>query len=255
MKKINQIKKLKTKYLVTFDLDEPIEVEPVIYIKYHLKLFQNFEQKDYQTFINDNLYEKYKRVALNRLKRMRTKKEVYDHLIEKEAPIGIAKQVIHEFSEKRYLDDYIYTKMYVSLHQNQKGPKYIENELLKKGVDINIIKGFTERINQYEVLNDLMAKKIRLSSDKKSKQQIKMKLKSDFLRLGFSKETIDQVLSKQQHDIPEVDIKVIEKTYLQLVKKIKSHNLSYEDKQKITLKLYRKGYPMDLIKEVINKHT
>lgn len=252
MHKITQIKKLKTIYQVTLNNQEVIEVEPVIYLKLHLKLFQELDQSAYQRFILDNQYEKYKRIGLKRLNNMQTKKEMYDYLIKKEATVAIAKQIVFEFAEKKYLDDYLYTKMYVSLKQYQKGPKYIQDELLKKGVDLNIILGFTERINEIEILSDLIPKKMRTLNGKKAKKQILLKIKTDFYRLGFSQDAIDTVIGKHNHLLNEVDVHVIEKEVRQQRLKIKSKILSYEDKQKIISKLYRKGYPLDMITKALS---
>lgn len=253
MIKITQIKKLKTKYDVTFNDDEVISIEPVIYLKYHLKLFQLFNQEEYLNIINDNTYEIYKRIGLNRLKKLQTKKELYDHLIEKGSPIGVAKQLIFEFENKKYLDDYTYTKYYVSLNQEQKGPKFLKEILIKKGVSLAIIDGFISKIDEQPIITNLVSKKIKLAPSKKSKNQVKQKIKLDLLRLGFSQELIDQEIDKQSSKINEVSIDVVSNAYHSLLKKVKVDTLDYQEKQKIMMKLYRKGYPLHLIKEVMEK--
>ncbi len=254
MPKIKEIKKLKTKYQIYFD-EEMVEIEPVIYMKYHLKLMQDIEIEHYKKIIDDNHYEMYKRIGLNRLKRVQTKHELYEFLIKKGAPIKIAKQLIYEFEEKRYLDDYQYTKMYVQLNQDQKGPQYIENKLVKKGVQLNLIKSFTSRINEAPLVDHLVEKKLKLLIGRKTKRQISQKLKTDLLRLGYSQSVIEQSVSRHIANIPEVDEDVLIKAYNQLRKKIKEDELDYEQRQKILLKLYQKGFSMDMIKKVIEKHS
>ena len=254
MNKIILIKKFKTKYQVTFDNDQIIDFEPMIYTKHHLKLFQIFEKNEYDKLIEDNLYERYKRLGLQRLKRMQTKKELYDYLIDKEASIKIAKQLVYEFNEKRYLDDDAYTKIYVQLHQDQKGPKYLEQQLIKKGVEKAIVDSYMQQINELDILSNLIPKKIRLLNGKKSKKQILIKIKTDLLRLGFHSNKIDESIALCQNDIEEVDIRIVEKYFLKLRAKIKSQELSYEDKQKIFVKLYQKGFPQSLITKVIEQN-
>jgi SOS response regulatory protein OraA/RecX len=254
MPKITEIKKRKTTYDITFDEKLKMSFEPVIYMKYHLKLYQVIDTKQYEKIVNDNIYEQYKKIGLNRLKRLQTKKELYDYLIDKGAKKSIANQLIFDFSEKRYLDDAQYTKYYIELKKNQKGPLFLESELIKKGVPSHIIYQYLNKIDTYEILTELIAKKISLLSNKKSKKQIILKLKSDFMRLGFKREMVESVISKQIDFIPEVDINVIEKAYQTIRRSIKQDTLSYEDHQKIFSKLYQKGYPTDLIKEVISKN-
>jgi len=254
MPRITEIKKRKTTYDITFDEDEKINFEPVIYIKYHLKLYQEISNSTYQEILNDNLYEQYKKMALNRLKRLQTKKELYDYLIDKGAKKSIADQLIFDFTEKKYLDDAQYTKYYIELKKNQKGPLLMETELLKKGVSKHIIYELLNKVDTYEILSELVEKKIRLLSHKKSKKQIILKLKTDFMHIGFKREMVESVISKYIDEVPEVDIAVIEKAYQVIRRSIKHEELSYEDHQKIFAKLYQKGYPSILIKEVIHKN-
>ncbi len=250
MAKITDIKKQKTKYMVIFD-DQVVNVEPVIYIKYHLKLQQVLEPKTYKKLIDENHYEIYKRIGLNKLKRVQTKKELFDFLIKKEAPIGIAKQLVKEFEDKKYLDDYQYTKTYVQLNQNLKGPEYIENQLVKKGVNISLVKSFTEKINEQPVVDHLIEKKLKLLVGRKTKKQIQQKLKTDLMRLGFHMPAIENGIFKYSKSIPNVNQDVLVKAYSQIRRKIKSEHLTYEDKQKIIQKLYQKGFQIDMIIKMI----
>jgi len=254
MHKIIEIKKHRLFYKVIFDDEETIEVEPVIYMKYHLKLCLVLDEKTYQQFINDNLYETYKRIGLNRLKRLQTKHELYTFLIEKGGPKHIVDQIIFEFSEKKYVDDDQFTKIYVELNKQRKGPLYLEKELQKKGVSLSIIRKYIYQIEEAPIVEKLILNKIRLLTNKKTKRQMMIKIKTDLLRIGFHREVVEAVIIKLEDKFPIANDALLEKAYDKARRLIKKDVLDYEDRQKIFKKLYQNGFSTERIKNIIDKH-
>ncbi len=255
MHKITEIKKQRLFYKVIINDDETIEVEPVIYMKYRLKLCLVLDEKTYKQFVNDNLYERYKRIGLNRLKKLQTKHELYTFLIEKGGPKYIVDQIIFEFSEKKYIDDDQFTKIYVELNKQRKGPLYLEKELQKKGVSLSIIRKYIYQIDEAPIVEKLVLNKIRLLTNKKTKRQIMIKIKTDLLRLGFHREVVEAIMISLENQFPTADDTLLEKAYDKARRLIKKDILDYEDRQKIFKKLYQKGFSTERIKNIIDKYN
>lgn len=253
MHKITQIKKMRRHYVVSFENQEDMKVEPIIYLKYHLKPYMTFNDDLYKAFINDHLYETYKKTGLNRLKKLQTKKELFDFLKEKGAPKRIIDQIILEFVQKRYLDDDQYTKIFIELKKQQKGPLYLEKILEEKGVSKSIIRKYIYDINEPEIIDYLIHKKIKQLKDKKTKKQIQLKIKSDLIRSGFHQEIVSARLIQLKDDIPANSQSLLTRAYAKARRQIKNDSLTYEDKQKIFKKLYQKGFSTERIKHMIDQ--
>lgn len=252
MHKIIQIKKMRLYYLVSFEDQEDLKVEPIVYFKYRLKPFMVLEEKTYQNFFNDHLYESYKKMGLNRLKKLQTKKELSDFLKEKGAPKSVVDQIILEFEQKRYLDDDQYTKIFVELKKQQKGPLLLEKLLESKGVSKTIISKYIYRIDEPEIIDYLIKKKIKQLTHKKTKKQIMQKIKIDLMRNGFHPEIVSARLVVLKDEIPENSDMLLSRAYDKARRMIKTDKLSYDDKQKIFKKLYQKGFSSEKIKNMID---
>ncbi|WP_186819809.1 RecX family transcriptional regulator, partial [Bacillus tropicus] len=74
--------------------------------------------------------------------RMRSEKEVRDHLKKKETPDMVISEVIHKLYDYRYLNDKEFAEAYASTHKktNGKGPDVLFRELKAKGIDDDTIK-------------------------------------------------------------------------------------------------------------------
>ncbi|MCF7930108.1 MAG: RecX family transcriptional regulator [Acholeplasmataceae bacterium] len=248
MKTIHEIEKKTQYYKVRFD-DEWIMIEPEIFLKFHLKLLQTYDSKSYHQLIMENDYAHYYKLGIIHLKKMQTTKELSDYLRSKGAQESIVKQLVTKFIEKKYLDDYAYTKLYVQMKQNNDGPLMIFNKLREKGVSAELIESFTKHIDEDQILSRLLPKKISAIKNKSKKQAIQS-LKGYYLRKGFSLEAVEAQIKKSMSSYQVDELELIKKEYAKLIKKY--HNM--EDQQveyKIIQKLYAKGFKIEDIKKAI----
>jgi regulatory protein len=249
MKTINQLAKKKNQYHVTFGEDEPIIFDPEIVLKYKLKVGMSFDTKTYYQLIQDNDFNIYYQVAIKKLKKMMTTHEMKDYLSAQGAKDDIIKQIIKKLKDKKYLDDELYLKTYISLKAHQHGPKKLSYDLKQKGIPFEFIEDALNKLNESDVIQSLIDKKLPSLKQKPYQQKVRL-LKSFLLQKGFSNDAIDHQLSTITYD-QSSDILSLKKDYEKLNQKIKSDDL-YEKNQKIIQKLYQKGYRIEDIKKIIH---
>ncbi|PKK92710.1 MAG: hypothetical protein CVV61_08340 [Tenericutes bacterium HGW-Tenericutes-6] len=249
MKTVQEITKKAKHYDVKFDLDV-VAIEPEIYLKYHLKLKDTLDDKTYKKLIDDNLYMIYDKLGIIRLKKMQTTKEMKDYLALKGAKDALIKQLIFKYTERKYLDDFAYARMYVQMKQNADGPKVISNHLREKGISNEIIDGFISKIDEKQVLSNLIPKKLKTIKNK-SKKQIIQTLKGYYLRKGFSMESTESQIKKYISSIDIDELGLIKKEYLKLLKKYQNKEQDQSIEYQIIQKLYAKGFKIEDIKKAI----
>lgn len=249
MKKIVEIIKKNKVYDVQFN-DQLITVEPEIFLKYHLKLQLEIDQKTFNALCHDNAFTYFNKLGIAKLKRMLTVHEMQEYLFSKGASEAIVKQLIHHYIEKKYLDDFAYARLYTQLKQTSEGPAMISNKLHEKGISREIIEGFTKRIDEQSILKEQLPKKM-ASIKNKSKKQMIQTLKGFYLRKGFSLEAVDQVIKKSLSAYSEDEIALIKKNYAKLYRKYSTKIDEKELKYFLIQKLYAKGFKIEDIKKVI----
>ncbi len=249
MKKVLGITKKTKSYAVQFD-EDVILIEPEIFLKYHLRLLQELDKKTFNSLCLDNDYAHYYKLGIAKLKKMLTIHEMREYLISKGAKEAIVKQLISRYTEKKYLDDFAYAKLYTQLKQNSEGPVMIANRLRAKGISKDIIDGFVNEIDEKEILNHLIPKKMS-SIKNKSKKQMIQTLKGFFVRKGFSLDAVESVIKKSlsSYDVNELDL--IKKNYEKLFQKYHGKMKDKELNYFLTQKLYAKGFKIEDIKKVI----
>lgn len=250
MKTITELKKLKQGYKVTFDEDEPIKIEFDIYLKFHLKVGLALEEGTYQKLILENNYLYFMRLGVLRLKRMQTKKELFDYLVNKGCSFGLANQLIKHFEEKRYLNDQEYTKLYIDIKKNQQGPKMLQNNLRKKGIEQAMIDAELKNLDQIEILTKLITKKY-LSYKNKTKKQALLSTKMFAITKGFKQEQVDRILTQIGEAYPKDEISILYKDADKLITRYKNKKSGIELKSFVKQKLYQKGFSLEDIELIL----
>lgn len=246
MKVIASIKKLKNDLVVTFEDHTDMTIVYDIYLKYHLEPSLVMDEKTFREMQEENAFLFFKRMALKKLARMMTAYELYTFLIEKGSKEGIAKQIIHDFKLKKYIDDDAYAKWYVSMKQMQEGPRLITEKLKQKGIASDVINTYVSQIDEYACLKDSIDKKLK-GKTHQNRHQLTMKLKRFYVQKGFSLDVVSACV-KEAVSSQFIDEKALLKADIdKLIRKSKETI----DKQKMIEKLYRKGYRYDDIKEAL----
>ncbi|MDI3473447.1 MAG: regulatory protein [Thermotogaceae bacterium] len=138
-----------------------------------------------------------KNYALKLLKyRARSEKELRSKLESKGFKKEEIEELILEFKEKGFIDDekFSYLFAYDKLTLQKKGPKFIEWELLKLGVDRQVVEKAIFRVLQ-EVDEEKIIKEIVIREKidlKNSKEKRKLYLK--LLRRGFNHYSIESAI-------------------------------------------------------------
>ncbi len=226
-------------YTIYLDNLNSYDLYEEIILKYELLITKSIEEDELDKIIEDNKnYESYYE-ALKTLKRtIKTKEEIKKLLTEKKYSKESIDFTITTLEKQGYINDKSYSKSYVhnAIITTNKGPRKIEQELIKKGViplDYNeAIDEFTNFLEK-EKIEKLISKKIK-SNHNKSAKVLKQKLQLDLINNGFHQDIIKEVLNstdiEENNDIVK---KEYQKYYNKLSKKYSGKELEYKLKQKM----------------------
>lgn len=253
MKKISKIKKNNNKYTIILSDNSSLSFYSDTLIKYNLLKPREISDKELEEIINYNDYiEAYNKALTYISYKQRTKKEIKDKLCN--YSIDVIDKVIKKLDELCLLDEKKYIEAFINdqINLGNKGPFYIKKELKKLNINIDYIDEILNNIKEdvwIEKVKKIVDKKIN-TNKKLSKESLLLKIKNDLILLGYSKNIIDKVLS---NIIIEEDNEVIEmafdKEYNRLSKKYKDKELE----KKVKYNLYKKGFSLERIEEILNK--
>lgn len=211
-----------------------------IILKYELLLSKKIDDKLLPSLLEENKkYECYYK-GLERLnKKAETKSSLTRYLLGK----GYNDKEIEFVREKLESQGYLNDSNYASSYVNNKvlttswGKGKIKKQLLQKGVSENdcdnALESYSKDI-ELEKLVKRINKKIRSNHDK-SNRVLKMRLESDLVSEGFSKELISKALSEADFsDDSEIAKRTYEKLLIKLGRKYEGRELEYKVKQKMT---------------------
>lgn len=249
-KTITDIKKLKSGYKVAFDDEFVSIIEIDIYIKYRLKSGLSLDKDIYYQMLAENDKIHFTKVGILKLKRMQTKKELTDYLVDKGCNYHLAQELVKGFEQKRYLNDQEYARVYIEMKKYQQGPKLITAKLLKKGVDPLFIKQYLAQVDQYEILSVLVKKKYQSYKQKTQKQAL-ISTRNHLLTKGYPRNIIDSILIHIKEEFPRDEKPLLEMTFEKLYSKYKDKKQGYELKSLIKQKLYQKGFEMEDIQALL----
>ena len=211
-----------------------------IILKYELLLSKKIDDKLLPSLLEENKqYECYYK-GLERLnKKAETKSSLTRYLLGK----GYNDKEIEFVREKLESQGYLNDSNYASSYVNNKvlttswGKGKIKKQLLQKGVSENdcdnALESYSKDI-ELEKLVKRINKKIRSNHDK-SNRVLKMRLESDLVSEGFSKELISKALSEADFsDDSDIAKRTYEKLLIKLGRKYEGRELEYKVKQKMT---------------------
>lgn len=242
--KIVNYKKLKNgMYTIKLEDSREITLYQEVILEYELLLDKNI---DNDKLVKINLLNKKWEVYYTALKilksRFRSRKELFDLLIKKDFPSDLVSDSLDKLEKQGYINDLSFAKSYMNnqVLTTNRGPNRISNDLLGKGVSVEIIE---EVILEYDI--NLQREKIIKLVDKylksnrsRSGNVLKMKIINDLLKLGYDRSTILGVVDNMSFEMGDNFIKAeYEKLYRKYSRKYSGKELEY----KIRQKLYQKG--------------
>ena len=245
---IQKYRKIKNNmYEIHLDNGSILKLYDDCIIKFSLLLNKKINHKELIeiTKYNEELEAYY--LALRHLsKKMRSKLEVQKQLEKNEYNQKIIDDIISRLEKEGYLNSEKYIKSYINdqLNLTSNGPDKIKYNLIKFGFnehEIVIEYDFSDKIKS------LIDKKIKLNR-KYNTSNLKINITQYLINLGYPKEMFMEYLN----DIKVNDKSLIKKDYELLTKKYQRKYADKELKLFVRDKLYKKGYNIEEIREVMN---
>lgn len=189
--------------------------------------------------------------------RMRSEREIIDHLKKKEWDQPVIQAVLLKLQELNYTDDLAFAIAYVRTQINggKKGPTTVKQELKQKGINDRYIE---EALNEYgeeqQVIHAIqLGNKVVKQNSKLSERFLKQKIEQFLLTKGFTYSIITIALEEIEYE-KEVDDEWHALVAQAAKVQRKYHHLSgFEYEQKMKQALYRKGFTIELIDRLLRE--
>jgi regulatory protein len=157
------------KYSFSLDLNQLLE--------YKIKIGLELNETDIKKFTKLSKEGKLKSRALEwLLSRPHSKNEFSDYLMRKKIDHDLINLWSEEFAQKKYLNDEIFAKWWVTLRRDTKNSSYrkLQLELRQKGIDSEIIQSVLEHSEEDErlALKKMIAKKSKLPKFQRDQKKL-----------------------------------------------------------------------------------
>ena len=163
---------------------------------YGLEAGEELSEEAYQRILEETLIPRAKRRAMHLLEKQdRTRKNLEDKLRESDYPQTAIDAAIAYVESFHYIDDERYARSFVHFHQEGKSKRRIQQDLMQKGIDRDVIALVLEEeyeTSEADMIRDLLRKKHYDPESADAKERSKM---YRFLAgRGFSSGDISRVL-------------------------------------------------------------
>ncbi|PKR84514.1 recombination regulator RecX [Heyndrickxia camelliae] len=189
--------------------------------------------------------------------RMRSEKEVKEHLKKKDFNEEIIKEVLHTLYKLNYLNDLEFAIAYVRTQMNttKKGPEVIKLELKNKGISNEMIETSLLEFKEDHVLSSAIAlvEKTVKQNKKVPERLLRQKVEQALIRKGYTIEIIREAMEQITIEKDEKDELAILENHWSKVHRKYQHLQGYEYQQKVKQALYRKGFPIEQIERFLNE--
>lgn len=256
--KITVQKKSSNRYNIYIDHTFAFGVDEDVFVKYQLHKGKILSDETIEKIKNADDFHRSYSLALNYLSyRMRSEKEVRQYLRKKEVLDETIEEIIAKLHKEKLLNDLEFAKMFVSdrIKYSHKGPRFIQKELLEKGVLEDKIERALEQYDeatQLKKLNKWLDKQLKKKSKYSYRKRIEQ-LKVKLLQLGFTQHIIEAAFSEktfEQNESEEKELltKQADKLYNKYRRKYNGTELILKLKQR----LFQQGFDSDLIQSYID---
>lgn len=167
--------------------------------KYNLKNGIEVNLDFIKEIVSNDEFSKAKSTALKIFERSyKTEKEMIEKLQSRDFPDEVIQRVISFMKEYAFIDDEKYTQMYVKDKIKNRGRNKIKYDLLRKGVDEEIINNKINSFDSEEEIDiaiELGSKKYNsIIKREQDQRKIKQKLSQFLLSRGYTWDTINKVV-------------------------------------------------------------
>jgi len=171
---------------------------------YHIKQGEELAQEDYDEIMQKVLPKRAKLRSMNLLKsREYTERQMKDKLRQGFYPESIIEEAVEYVKSYRYIDDQRYAEQYITCQLPMRSRKRIELDLMKKGIQKEIISHIFDQFDSEEIKDSEVSMIKKLLEKKKydpetATAQEKMKLYAFLYRKGFSSDNIKKVIQSAE---------------------------------------------------------
>lgn len=169
--------------------------------RYQIETEKEISEEHYREITEELLVKRAKLRAMHLLEKSdRTKAELRRKLEQSGYSANAVDAAIRYVESFHYIDDVRYAAMYIESQKAKKGKVRLKMELLKKGIDADIIEDALEKADiqadSREIIREMLKKK--RCSKGPMDQKEKQKLYGFFMRKGFSSSDILSVFRKNE---------------------------------------------------------
>lgn len=256
--KISRGKNNPERYNIFLEEKFAFSVDEAVLIRYQLTKGKEVDQWTIEEMVFEDQVRKAFNAALNFLSfRMRSEGEVRTKLKEKEYGEAVIDEAVKKLYELNFLDDLAFSEalMRTQMKSAKKGPRAIQQDMQKKGIDKQMQKDVLDSYSEEEQLDIAkgLAEKIAVKEQKKTPNQIKQKINDFLMRKGYPRSVIQQavdVLDLEKDDDQWTDS--VKEQGDKLWRKHSSKLTGYDLKSKVKQGLYQKGFPAEVISEYLD---
>ncbi len=186
-------------YLIYLSDNQKYKINEDVILKHKLLYKKEIDEYQLQEILQDNNnYDIYNRCVKYISVRLRSINEMKCYMERLNVQKDLIEEVLTKLIKNKLLDDELFTKAYIKdkLNFTSKGPLLIEAELKKENIDETIIAKYISTID-----TDLIDKKInkqitKLINSNKNKPNLKNKIYSNLMNLGYPYSQIIDNLNK-----------------------------------------------------------
>jgi regulatory protein len=257
--KITQGKNNPERYNIYLEEKFAFSVDESILIRFQLTKGKELDQWTIEEMNFEDEVRKAFNKALQYLSfRMRSESEVRTKLKEKEFGEAVIDEAVKKLYTLNFLDDRAFSEalMQTQIKSSKKGPRAIQQDMQKKGIDKRMQKDVLDSYSEEEQLEIArgLAEKIAAKEKMKTPSQIQQKINDSLMRKGYAYPLIKQAMEGLELEKDEdqwTDIVAAQGD--KLWRKHSSKLSGYDLKSKVKQGLYQKGFPAEVINEYLDK--
>lgn len=255
--KVCRVEKKKDQFQITLSSGKILRVSEEILVRYQLLKGREITDQEWENIVTENKRSTIYQCALHYLSYgLRTEKEVRDYLRRKEFESDDIVQTIQRLKEYQLVDDFMYAESYVRTYRREgtKGPRVVAQKLKEKGVSSNAIEHGLQYYSEEDSFQNAykQAEKLQRKYGRKTVVEKKQKVRQALLTKGFTTDIVNQVMNEFSFERDaELEQQLLEKEIDKWWNKYSRDDL-YKRRQKISAKLWNKGFNYDDIQQLLD---
>lgn len=257
--KISRQKRNQERYNIYLNEEYAFSVDEAILVQYGLNKGNILDDLAVDEIAFDDEIQRAFNRALSFLSyQMRSEYEVYEKLKGLEFGEAVIQETLQKLKKLNFLNDESYSQALLETRKKtaKKGPRAIQKDLEKKGIDKKlqqkVLQSFSEE-EQVQIALQL-AEKIVANEHQKTPIQIKQKVQELLMRKGYSFTIMEQVLDKIELSKDDEEwAEIIQQQGDKIWRKYAHKYSDYQLKMRVKQALYQKGFPIEKIDTYIEQ--